>query len=220
MTIEKALQHRIKVCLFDFVWFCFAFQLIIFRWRQDFFEGVHTCLETDTLQSILDTIRMLTLHRLIIVDKEGRLKGILSLSDILGFLIRWFNHICCFYFTFGSCLLLCHVSLLHRQRRLQFAISFIWSCNNFFFFLINSLIHISFTKKEERRMNRWVNEALKLGEGAGGRWLFVPKNPHRKISQWPMWWPGSSSNYLVMTPLDDPCDDPGSFGVQWPPPPV
>ena len=55
---------------------------------QDIFEGVHTCLETDTLQSILDTIRMLTLHRLIIVDKEGRLKGILSLSDILGFLIR------------------------------------------------------------------------------------------------------------------------------------
>lgn len=49
---------------------------------------MHTCLETDTLQSILDTIRLVTLHRLLVVDKEGRLKGILSLSDILGFLIR------------------------------------------------------------------------------------------------------------------------------------
>jgi len=66
MTIEKALQHRIK----------------------EVFEGVHTCLETDTLLSIMETIKMMTLHRLLVVDKEGRLKGILSLSDILSFLIR------------------------------------------------------------------------------------------------------------------------------------
>lgn len=53
---------------------------------QDF-EGVYTCTEMDRMDAIMDTIRKARLHRLVVVDAKGRLKGVVSLGDILRFLL-------------------------------------------------------------------------------------------------------------------------------------
>lgn len=53
---------------------------------QDF-PGVHTCTLNDTLYSIFSTIRKRRVYRLIVVDQDNKLKGIVSLSDILRYLI-------------------------------------------------------------------------------------------------------------------------------------
>ncbi len=56
--------------------------------RPDDFEGVHTCMETDRLDGIFDAIRRSRLHRLVVVGTDGRLRGIVSLSDILNYFLR------------------------------------------------------------------------------------------------------------------------------------
>ncbi len=65
MPVREALRHRI----------------------EEIFEGVHTCTIEETLGSIFATIKRQLVHRLIVVDAEKRLKGIVSVSDILGFLL-------------------------------------------------------------------------------------------------------------------------------------
>ncbi|KAG2188626.1 hypothetical protein INT44_001381 [Umbelopsis vinacea] len=55
--------------------------------RPDDFPGVHTCTLNDTLYSIFSTIRKRRVYRLIVVDQDNKLKGIVSLSDILRYLI-------------------------------------------------------------------------------------------------------------------------------------
>lgn len=55
--------------------------------RQEDFEGVHTCTLNDRLSTIMDTIRKLRLHRLFVVDEEGRLVLVITLSDILNYLL-------------------------------------------------------------------------------------------------------------------------------------
>lgn len=55
--------------------------------RPDDFSGVHTCTLNDSLSSIFGTIRKSQVHRLIVVDSENKLKGIVSLSDIMRYLI-------------------------------------------------------------------------------------------------------------------------------------
>ncbi|PFH59846.1 hypothetical protein XA68_11795 [Ophiocordyceps unilateralis] len=54
--------------------------------RPDDSPGIYTCCEGDRLDSIFDTIRKSRVHRLIVVDDENKLKGVISLSDILNFL--------------------------------------------------------------------------------------------------------------------------------------
>lgn len=61
MTVREAIEHR----------------------QEGTFEGVHTCTTNDTLHSILDAIRENVVHRFIIVDSETKLKGVISVSDIL-----------------------------------------------------------------------------------------------------------------------------------------
>src|SRR5271170_4661219 len=51
------------------------------------FEGVFTCTTDDTLDFLFETIRRARLHRFVIVDDNKRLVGMLTLSDILGYLI-------------------------------------------------------------------------------------------------------------------------------------
>lgn len=41
----------------------------------------------DRLDSIFDTIRKSRVHRFIVLDEAGRLKGILTLSDILEYVL-------------------------------------------------------------------------------------------------------------------------------------
>ncbi|KAK7419726.1 AMP-activated serine/threonine-protein kinase regulatory subunit [Neonectria magnoliae] len=55
--------------------------------RPDDSPGIYTCGEHDRLDSIFDTIRKSRVHRLIVVDDDNKLKGIISLSDILKYVL-------------------------------------------------------------------------------------------------------------------------------------
>lgn len=55
--------------------------------RSDEFQGIYTCTEEDRLDSIFDTVRKSRVHRLIVVDDENKLRGIISLSDILKYVL-------------------------------------------------------------------------------------------------------------------------------------
>lgn len=51
------------------------------------FPGIYTCSLTDGLDTIFDTIRKSRVHRLVVVDDHFRLKGVLTLSDILHYIL-------------------------------------------------------------------------------------------------------------------------------------
>lgn len=55
--------------------------------RLEEFEGVHTCTLNDRLSTIMDTIRKSRLHRLFVVDDEGKLVSVITLSDILNYIL-------------------------------------------------------------------------------------------------------------------------------------
>lgn len=55
--------------------------------HRSWFEGVHTCTPMDSLQTVVDRIVEKQVHRLVIVDVQKHLVGIVSLSDILKFLV-------------------------------------------------------------------------------------------------------------------------------------
>ncbi|KAK5994011.1 5'-AMP-activated protein kinase subunit gamma [Cladobotryum mycophilum] len=55
--------------------------------RPEDSPGIYTCSEDDRLDSIFDTIRKSRVHRLIVVDDESKLKGVISLSDILKYVL-------------------------------------------------------------------------------------------------------------------------------------
>ncbi|KAL2911632.1 AMP-activated serine/threonine-protein kinase regulatory subunit [Polyrhizophydium stewartii] len=54
--------------------------------RTPDFEGIHSCTTQDTLGRVLETIRTTTVHRFIVL-RDDRLHGIISLRDILRYLI-------------------------------------------------------------------------------------------------------------------------------------
>ncbi|XP_075899209.1 5'-AMP-activated protein kinase subunit gamma-2-like isoform X2 [Nelusetta ayraudi] len=64
MTVTQALQHR-----------------------SQHFEGVMKCSKDETLETIVDRIVRAEVHRLVVVDEESRIIGIVSLSDILQALV-------------------------------------------------------------------------------------------------------------------------------------
>jgi len=51
--------------------------------RSDDFPGIYTCTPNDSLGSIFETIRKSRVHRFIVIDETSRLKGVLTLSDIV-----------------------------------------------------------------------------------------------------------------------------------------
>lgn len=55
--------------------------------RDEDFIGIYTCTEDDRLDAIFEVIRKSKVHRLVIVDDDNRLKGIISLSDILKYVL-------------------------------------------------------------------------------------------------------------------------------------
>lgn len=57
------------------------------EYRQKRFDGVASCTKNETLGTIMERIVNKEVHRLVIVDEENRVKGIVSLSDILTFII-------------------------------------------------------------------------------------------------------------------------------------
>jgi 5'-AMP-activated protein kinase regulatory gamma subunit len=57
--------------------------------RAEDFAGIYTCSEEDRLDSIFDTVRKSRVHRLVVIDDENRLRGIISLSDILKYVLLY-----------------------------------------------------------------------------------------------------------------------------------
>ncbi|KAI1817179.1 CBS-domain-containing protein [Poronia punctata] len=55
--------------------------------RGDDFGGIFTCQEDDRLDSIFITLRQSRLHRLVVIDDHWHLKGMISLSDILKYVL-------------------------------------------------------------------------------------------------------------------------------------
>ncbi|CCF55889.1 hypothetical protein KAFR_0A04540 [Kazachstania africana CBS 2517] len=55
--------------------------------RSDDFEGVYTCTRNDKLSTIMDNIRKSRIHRFFVVDENGRLVGVMTLSDILKYIL-------------------------------------------------------------------------------------------------------------------------------------
>jgi 5'-AMP-activated protein kinase regulatory gamma subunit len=55
--------------------------------RADDFAGIYTCSIEDRLDSIFDTLRKSRVHRLVVIDDDARLKGVISLSDILKYIL-------------------------------------------------------------------------------------------------------------------------------------
>uniref|UniRef100_A0AC34G8Q9 CBS domain-containing protein n=1 Tax=Panagrolaimus sp. ES5 TaxID=591445 RepID=A0AC34G8Q9_9BILA len=57
------------------------------RHRDEWFEGVRSCSENDTLMQVIELIVKAEVHRIIVTDGENRVVGIISLSDILKHII-------------------------------------------------------------------------------------------------------------------------------------
>ncbi len=57
--------------------------------RAEDFPGIYTCSEDDRLDTIFDTIRKSRVHRLIVIDDDTRLRGMISLSDILKYVLLY-----------------------------------------------------------------------------------------------------------------------------------
>ncbi|KAH7042027.1 hypothetical protein B0J12DRAFT_675456 [Macrophomina phaseolina] len=55
--------------------------------RNDDFAGIYTCSMHDRLDTIFDTVRKSRVHRLVVIDENNRLKGVLTLSDILEYVL-------------------------------------------------------------------------------------------------------------------------------------
>ncbi|EAU36938.1 nuclear protein SNF4 [Aspergillus terreus NIH2624] len=55
--------------------------------RPGDFPGIYTCSLNDGLDTIFDTIRKSRVHRLVVVDENFKLKGVLTLSDILQYIL-------------------------------------------------------------------------------------------------------------------------------------
>jgi CBS domain-containing protein len=51
---------------------------------QDF-PGIFTCSVQDSMSTIYDTIRKSRVHRFIVIDEDAKLRGVLTLSDVLEF---------------------------------------------------------------------------------------------------------------------------------------
>ncbi|KAI1262112.1 hypothetical protein F5Y18DRAFT_398553 [Xylariaceae sp. FL1019] len=55
--------------------------------RGDDFGGIYTCQEDDRLDSIFTTLRQSRVHRLVVIDDHWHLKGVISLSDLLKYVL-------------------------------------------------------------------------------------------------------------------------------------
>lgn len=55
--------------------------------RAEDFAGIYTCSMEDRLDTIFDTLRKSRVHRLVVIDEDSRLKGVISLSDILKYVL-------------------------------------------------------------------------------------------------------------------------------------
>ncbi|KAJ5408774.1 5'-AMP-activated protein kinase subunit gamma [Penicillium cosmopolitanum] len=59
----------------------------VLKKRSPEFPGIYTCSLNDGLDTIFDTIRKSRVHRLVVVDEYFKLKGVITLSDILHYIL-------------------------------------------------------------------------------------------------------------------------------------
>ncbi|KAJ5587448.1 5'-AMP-activated protein kinase subunit gamma, partial [Penicillium hispanicum] len=59
----------------------------VLKKRSPEFPGIYTCSPNDGLDTIFDTIRKSRVHRLVVVDEHFKLKGVITLSDILHYIL-------------------------------------------------------------------------------------------------------------------------------------
>lgn len=57
------------------------------EYRNEWFEGVLKCNLDETMEMIMERIVRAEVHRLVVVDKDNKVIGIISLSDILNELV-------------------------------------------------------------------------------------------------------------------------------------
>ena len=55
--------------------------------RNEWFEGVHKCKQDESLFAVMERIVKAEVHRLVVVDDENKVTGVISLSDILTYLV-------------------------------------------------------------------------------------------------------------------------------------
>jgi 5'-AMP-activated protein kinase regulatory gamma subunit len=55
--------------------------------RAEFFDGVHTCKGSESVFAVLERIVKADVHRLVVVDNEERVCGIVTVSDIINYIV-------------------------------------------------------------------------------------------------------------------------------------
>merc|ERR1711874_162200 len=55
--------------------------------RNEWFEGVHKCKQDESLFAVMERIVKAEVHRLVVVDDDNKVTGVISLSDILNYLV-------------------------------------------------------------------------------------------------------------------------------------
>ena len=81
LTVGEALQKRSDVSLRTS-----KSEIRKLTFLQDF-PGIYTCSVEDRLDTIFDTIRKSRVHRFVVIDEDNRLVGVLTLSDILEYIL-------------------------------------------------------------------------------------------------------------------------------------
>jgi len=55
--------------------------------KDQFFDGVHTCLGSESVFTVMRRIVKAEVHRLVIVDEEERVVGMITVSDIINYIV-------------------------------------------------------------------------------------------------------------------------------------
>ena len=55
--------------------------------RNEWFEGVHKCKQDESLFAVMERIVKAEVHRLVVVNDDNKVVGVISLSDILNYLV-------------------------------------------------------------------------------------------------------------------------------------
>ena len=75
--------------------------------RNEWFEGVHKCRQDESLFAVMERIVKAEVHRLVVVNDENKVVGVISLSDILNYLVLRPGGEVWIYFTLKVCQCAC-----------------------------------------------------------------------------------------------------------------
>jgi len=61
--------------------------------KTEFFDGVHTCKAEETIYTVMERLVKADVARLVVVDEEEKVVGIVTISDIIWYLIKQSNNL-------------------------------------------------------------------------------------------------------------------------------